>query len=818
MRSSRNNAVSGLPRRGLSRIDSVAQSPADAEEHARQQEIGQLHILCDTAEEGDEESWEAVREWIRAHSRDQEMLLAGAQRQGEFSTTPLHYVCRNCPPVDVVQALLHIAPHTVEWTDSFSWLPLHYACANGASEEVLRMLAEAYPLSKTANDRRGRTPLHFALGNVQRPISAASVYVLSSTGAAACHDENGMLPLHYACAYGTSEEALKVLTDASPGSVKDTDNKGRTPLHFALGNADRSTSPAAVRLLLAEFREVVDFTDADGQLPLHLLATQASRLSNDQKKERRNAEKCLELYLASQPKATADFLTALQSLPEWLRDCAVVAPLVQDTLNDKISKRFPTMILLLDAYFLVIIIFSFRKASFEAVNWHYANEPTGKFFYPNLWFLFLGGLYFLIREVVQVASLLSLGLGKTWLFDPTNALDVTCILLAFFWFYIMFRIESAEVTGAQHEWIRTGIACSTAVFWMAFLSYLKSTLIDFAVFVGGVIYVVRRLGAFIVALVVILVAFAQMFLTVFQQTSYCDCRCNHGENYGECTLRLDTLDMCSDKIESYELEHAPFCTLSDSLMKVYTMLLGEVDDQDFKESLVAKWLFVMFMFLVVILLANVLIAIVTDSYGVIRNQRAAIVFWSNRLDFVAEMDAMTSGPWKKKVKSILSFGDAPDGSTVDLSEGDVFGRSGWKHLIELYDDEDLSPVSFEFWCYLVARVVTGVFIIPSWFLVGVLSAGWLWPPQMREYFLKQQASKHMHGDTLAEKRLFQLMEISNGVRNIQDEMKVEMNSDRQEVEDMKRQLVQMKSEVVSEMREIKDIMTTLFDTMPPQSE
>lgn len=57
---------------------------------------------------------------------------------------------------------------------------------------------------------------------------------------------------------------------------------------------------------------------------------------------------------------------------------------------------------------------------------------------------------------------------------------------------------------------------------------------------------------------------------------------------------------------------------------------------------IAQFLYIAFAFLVVILLSNVLIAIVTDSYGVIKNERSAMVFWANRLDFVAEMDASKS--------------------------------------------------------------------------------------------------------------------------------------------------------------------------------
>ena len=66
------------------------------------------------------------------------------------------------------------------------------------------------------------------------------------------------------------------------------------------------------------------------------------------------------------------------------------------------------------------------------------------------------------------------------------------------------------------------------------------------------------------------------------------------------------------------------------------MLLGEVDEGDFKFDDLATVLFILFVFLVVILLANVLIAIVTDSYGVIRNERSAIVFWSNQLDVIGK--------------------------------------------------------------------------------------------------------------------------------------------------------------------------------------
>lgn len=53
-----------------------------------------------------------------------------------------------------------------------------------------------------------------------------------------------------------------------------------------------------------------------------------------------------------------------------------------------------------------------------------------------------------------------------------------------------------------------------------------------------------------------------------------------------------------------------------SIYKTYSMLLGEVDDNDFEGNKMATFFFCMYMFVVVIVLANVLIAIVTDAYGV----------------------------------------------------------------------------------------------------------------------------------------------------------------------------------------------------------
>ena len=117
--------------------------------------------------------------------------------------------------------------------------------------------------------------------------------------------------------------------------------------------------------------------------------------------------------------------------------------------------------------------------------------------------------------MIQIISLLSLKVFKLWLHDPSNYLNVILVGVVLTWAIIM------QKGSADDDAFRVGAALSVTILWLKLLAYLRNMLIDFAVFVGGVFYVVRRLAAFLISLTIILVAFSQMFFTVFQQTAYC---------------------------------------------------------------------------------------------------------------------------------------------------------------------------------------------------------------------------------------------------------------------------------------------------------
>jgi Ankyrin repeats (3 copies) len=114
-----------------------------------------------------------------------------------------------------------------------SWAPVRQWLSSHNADEV-RAAAEQ-------RGESGLTALHFA---VQWP------------------DSFGWLPIHYACASGSDTEVIKALAEAYPESKTTVDRRGRTPLHFALG--DKPACPDVISLLSAT--GAASFPDEIGML------------------------------------------------------------------------------------------------------------------------------------------------------------------------------------------------------------------------------------------------------------------------------------------------------------------------------------------------------------------------------------------------------------------------------------------------------------------------------------------------------------------------------------------------------------------------
>jgi hypothetical protein len=102
---------------------------------------------------------------------------------------------------------------------------------------------------------------------------------------------------------------------------------------------------------------------------------------------------------------------------------AVVMRVVQELLNEKIAQRFPTAILLLDFYMQLLVIVFYTYAVKQSMNRRVEGaEVVSADFWSYIW-LYVGATYFLMREIIQIVSLISLKALHIWVYEPGNWLN-----------------------------------------------------------------------------------------------------------------------------------------------------------------------------------------------------------------------------------------------------------------------------------------------------------------------------------------------------------------------------------------------------------
>ena len=160
-----------------------------------------------------------------------------------------HYCANSIPPrYSSVEAR---AEADASWDPVREWLRTHSAAEVRAGAE-----------------QRGdsaMTALHSACRNAPPP-DVIDVFLSIAIDTVQWPDSFGWLPIHYACACGADQEVIKSLAEAFPESKMTVDRRGRTPLHFALGNSnpENQVSPAIVVLLSSS--GAANYADDNGML------------------------------------------------------------------------------------------------------------------------------------------------------------------------------------------------------------------------------------------------------------------------------------------------------------------------------------------------------------------------------------------------------------------------------------------------------------------------------------------------------------------------------------------------------------------------
>jgi ankyrin repeat protein len=218
--------------------------------------------------------------------------------QNKEERLPLHITLRCKASIDVFTMIFQAYPKAIEVPNKYGRLALHTALVHNASTDVFQMLLEAYPEAAELQSYKGCLPLHYAcrypmychkdfLNRLNLLVSAypEGINVQDMDGKfPSCNLKLGVLEsdyteplylLHEAVKGGLSTHLIKLLIRAFPESCATKDNDGMVPLHHACASS-ASNFLQHVTVLLDANKDCLQIKDNHGRTPLKLLSNTAS--------------------------------------------------------------------------------------------------------------------------------------------------------------------------------------------------------------------------------------------------------------------------------------------------------------------------------------------------------------------------------------------------------------------------------------------------------------------------------------------------------------------------------------------------------------
>jgi len=328
--------------------------------------------------------------------------------------------------------------------------------------------------------------------------------------------------------------------------------------------------------------------------------------------------------------------------------------IVRLALDKLISEKTAFSIIFLDAFFLLSWIISFRRSLYNfLINSETESEIA-------LTWTFCANtclLYFCIRDFGKIVALKSVNskvfqrhLLRVWFVFEISALPTTLVTT----YWIRFHIYDEDKFEVNDEFVVLA-SLTTALLWIRVISLLKSLNKQLATFIWAVYQIVQDILWFLVFLVVLVIASGQLIFTA---------QCNPQSSEG-------------DKICGEEYYEHP----SKNYYAAYKILLGDLSNLD--EDLVnpyVTFLIVVYSFLVIVILLNVLIAIISDSHEKCL-ARSSSIFGRARALLLAELVSFqyllarrheTEHSWLEKVPDIVRRSKYFEEITKSWSTSSIF--------------------------------------------------------------------------------------------------------------------------------------------------
>jgi ankyrin repeat protein len=157
------------------------------------------------------------------------------------------------------------------YSEAYETFPLSRLCLRQATTDVIELAYNAH--RPAIHDEDGWLPLQYAC-YAKVSLEMDQFLVERNPAALETADNEECLPLHLACYGNASFEVVQFLVERNPTALEAADHGGWLPLHRACRN---NASLEVVQFLVERYPAALEMTNNSGDLPLHLACqTQAS--------------------------------------------------------------------------------------------------------------------------------------------------------------------------------------------------------------------------------------------------------------------------------------------------------------------------------------------------------------------------------------------------------------------------------------------------------------------------------------------------------------------------------------------------------------
>uniref|UniRef100_A0A7S2EEL3 Ion transport domain-containing protein n=1 Tax=Ditylum brightwellii TaxID=49249 RepID=A0A7S2EEL3_9STRA len=330
-------------------------------------------------------------------------------------------------------------------------------------------------------------------------------------------------------------------------------------------------------------------------------------------------------------------VTAMIFLEDSEKERISITRIIRRVLDNAIVQPFGITILFCDLMFHIFILFGWRSVTFRLINVAVTEdkeqEPRrGQLLLESLFYI--STLYFFWRLIGEVFSTLitSWQVFRVNFLTPWTIVDVASIIMSVICFGLLMSSTNGnnQLGIYSEEWF-SFFAVLTGLLWIKLLSFLKVMNPALATFVLAIGQVLNDVALMLVILAVVTFAFGDMFYTIIKR------------DFTICPPDEDPNDSGN-----------PYCQHGLSYLDMFTQILGQFGYGSFLGHPLLVTLFILMTIFGAVIFLNILIAVVSDSYGK-SCDNAARLFGRARILAVAKINAL-EGIMQPK---LLNRGDVP---------------------------------------------------------------------------------------------------------------------------------------------------------------